>query len=391
MVRNCVKFLVILTLGVSLIACSSKAPQQLASFTAQTFDTSAYQAKVDNFLIIMDASSSEGEIDNGLEKFDIAKAVIDRMNQTIPSVGLNAALRTFGHNPAVSKDLTHLFYEPAKYSSKKMEEALAKITLPGGTSPMGVALFAGIEDIKALPGKSAVFLISDAEKIGADATVAAKKMKETLGANVCIYTILVGNNPDGKILMDKIAQIGGCGSSLNADQILTGAGMANFIENSLLAPIPPIVEEVREIIEVVNTDIDGDGVLNNVDRCPNTPRGAIVDIYGCWSIGNILFDFNKSVIKPTAYPELNSVAMILAENPEMNIILQGFTDSIGTAKYNMGLSLQRAKAVMNYLIHKDINGNRILCEGFGFNNPIAPNDTDEGRALNRRVQIRPVM
>jgi len=392
MVKNLAKLLTIVSLCVLFIGCSTKTPQQLVPFTPQTFDASLYQGRVNNFLIIMDASSSEGEKINGLEKFEIVKAVISRLNQTVPNVGFNAALRTFGHNPAVSKDLTHLFYGPEQYSPEKMAEALSKVTLPGGTSPMAVALLAGIEDLKTMPGTSAVILISDGEKINPDAITAAEQMKETIGANTCIYTILAGNDPAGKELMDKIAQIGGCGSAINAEQVLSGAGMANFVDNSLVALIPPvIVEEIEEVVEAIDMDSDGDGVLNNADRCPNTPKGAIVDIYGCWSIGNILFDFDKSVIKSTAYPELNGVAAILVENPNMNIILQGFTDNIGPAQFNMGLSLRRSKAVMNYLVHKGINGNRILCEGFGLNNPIAPNNTSEGRALNRRVQIRPAM
>jgi OOP family OmpA-OmpF porin len=102
-----------------------------------------------------------------------------------------------------------------------------------------------------------------------------------------------------------------------------------------------------------------------------------------------LFDFNKDVIKAQAYPLLDNVATILEQNPIMSVELQGHCDNVGSADYNMDLSMRRAHAVKNYLIDKGILKNRLATEGFGFTKPVALNGTDTGWALNRRVEIQP--
>jgi OOP family OmpA-OmpF porin len=76
-------------------------------------------------------------------------------------------------------------------------------------------------------------------------------------------------------------------------------------------------------------------------------------------------------------------------NPSLNAQVQGNTDNIGSAEYNMGLSLRRAKSVKAYLVNKGVAASRMTIRGFGFSRPVATNDTDEGRALNRRVELTP--
>ena len=117
--------------------------------------------------------------------------------------------------------------------------------------------------------------------------------------------------------------------------------------------------------------------------------GAHVNAVGCWVLDNVLFDFDKDVIKTGAYPLLDNVATILEKNPTMSVELHGHCDNVGTPAYNMDLSLRRAHAVKNYLIGKGILKNRLATEGFGFNKPVALNGTDTGRSMNRRVEIHP--
>ena len=81
---------------------------------------------------------------------------------------------------------------------------------------------------------------------------------------------------------------------------------------------------------------------------------------------------------------------VLKNNPSLKIRIEGNTDNIGTAKYNMGLSNRRAKSVLEYLVKAGINKNRLSTVGYGFSRPIATNITPEGRALNRRVELTPL-
>ncbi|MCX7909626.1 MAG: OmpA family protein [Ignavibacteria bacterium] len=104
-------------------------------------------------------------------------------------------------------------------------------------------------------------------------------------------------------------------------------------------------------------------------------------------LNNIFFDFDKYELKPESFSELDRVVKILKENPDINIHIEGHTDSIGTEAYNLQLSRRRAEAVRNYLTSKGIPLEKITVFGFGASIPIATNQTEEGRALNRRVEI----
>ena len=137
-------------------------------------------------------------------------------------------------------------------------------------------------------------------------------------------------------------------------------------------------------------DSDGDGVPDHIDRCPETPLVAEVNSVGCWVIKDLHFDFDKSNIKRKYHKSLNKIVSILKKNPFLNVEIQGHTDNKGGKQYNKKLSEQRAKAVARYLIKHGIRSARISYVGYGFDIPIASNKTEEGRSLNRRVQVKPI-
>lgn len=105
------------------------------------------------------------------------------------------------------------------------------------------------------------------------------------------------------------------------------------------------------------------------------------------TLKNIFFDFDKSTLKKESHFELNRVAQFMRENPTVKIMLCGHTDYKGTKEYNMTLSNDRAKAAYDYLVKKGVPPTRLQYKGFGAEQPIADNKTDEGRALNRRTEI----
>lgn len=134
-------------------------------------------------------------------------------------------------------------------------------------------------------------------------------------------------------------------------------------------------------------DSDHDGVPNYLDKCPNTPKGVVVDKNGCPMTYNfdITFDNNSAVIKPQFMDRINKFAEFLKKNPAYKAEIQGYTDSKGSAAYNKKLSEKRAKAVYEALINEGISKDRLTYKGYGEENPVASNDTAEGRAKNRRV------
>ncbi|MEO8823356.1 MAG: OmpA family protein [Ginsengibacter sp.] len=105
---------------------------------------------------------------------------------------------------------------------------------------------------------------------------------------------------------------------------------------------------------------------------------------------NVFFDTKKTELKPESVSELDDVVRLLNENPNMKIQISGYTDNIGTPADNLKLSTGRALSVVNYLLYKSVRKDRLTYKGFGEANPIASNDTEEGRAMNRRTELRVV-
>lgn len=102
---------------------------------------------------------------------------------------------------------------------------------------------------------------------------------------------------------------------------------------------------------------------------------------------NVFFDFNSSQLKPESFGELNKLTRLLQSNPDLRIKIEGHTDNIGNADYNLTLSEERAEAVFSYLLEKGIPETTMQFEGFGATKPLRSNDTEEGRAKNRRTEV----
>jgi OOP family OmpA-OmpF porin len=142
-------------------------------------------------------------------------------------------------------------------------------------------------------------------------------------------------------------------------------------------------------------DSDKDGVKDSVDQCLATPAGAKVDSKGCRimlaedvSIRlNVKFANNSNVVSNEYHQEISKVATFMKQYPDTRVVIEGHTDSRGSANYNQQLSQKRATAVMQYLIDNfSISSARVSSIGKGEETPIADNNTAEGRATNRRVQ-----
>jgi len=140
-------------------------------------------------------------------------------------------------------------------------------------------------------------------------------------------------------------------------------------------------------------DSDGDGVVDRLDECPGTPKGVEVDEVGCpivvvISLDGVNFRTNSADLLDGADIVLDEQAGKLVENATITIEVAGHTDSDGDAGYNQQLSQRRAETVRDYLIGKGVSADRISATGYGESEPIASNATREGKAMNRRVELR---
>lgn len=153
-----------------------------------------------------------------------------------------------------------------------------------------------------------------------------------------------------------------------------------------VAPPPPLPPRA---VPPPPRDTDGDSIVDNIDKCPSTARGEKVDPVGCaYNVHiNVLFETNSATLAGDQHEELGRLVAAMNSTPTLSAIIEGHTDSAGTAEHNQDLSERRAGTVAGYLVGRGINANRLQTKGFGELRPIADNTTAEGRAQNRRVVL----
>ncbi len=481
--RHTIRVLFLVLFGMALTGCATAPPfSSQPPFTPQTFNLASYQAKVDNVFVILDASASMRTWYGGSNRLAVAKEVVSRMNQTMPDMDLQGALRTFGHSLSVSAEDTALMYGPAAYSKTGMQAGLDKVTGADGSSPMEQAIDAANADLRGTSGKSALIILSDGEDMGKGPLAAATRLKEQYGDRLCIYTIYVGSTPDQVLFMRQLAQTSECGYATDADKLATSTAMHAFVEDVFLSkrmdddhdgvyndldncPDTPQGVNVDQNGCALDSDKDGvadnrdncpdtpqgvsvdqsgcaldsdkDGVADNRDNCPDTPQGVNVDQNGCaldsdgdgvadyrdncpdtppgksvdtqgcpeslatqsgakmtesgtWLIEDIKFDTSSANIKSGSYAVMAEIAAVLKQNPDLKVEVQGHTDSAGSLALNNTLSVDRANAVRDSLIDQGVDPNQLTAEGYGPSRPLVTNDTAQGRASNRRVELKPL-
>lgn len=140
-------------------------------------------------------------------------------------------------------------------------------------------------------------------------------------------------------------------------------------------------------------DSDGDGVVDSADKCPGTPAGAKVLANGCEvpkvvKLEGVNFTSGTANFVAGANESLDKAVQALKDNPTISVEIAGHTDSQGDGEMNRKLSQQRANAVQSYFVSNGIEASRLTAKGYGEDEPAASNDTNEGRAANRRVELR---
>jgi OmpA-OmpF porin, OOP family len=158
-------------------------------------------------------------------------------------------------------------------------------------------------------------------------------------------------------------------------------------------PPPPPTEDPPPPPPEECVDADGDGVCDDRDNCLNSTPGAMVDRNGCEvaeviDLRGVNFDFDKCNLRPDAVEILNNAVGVLKSN-ELRVSVEGHTDAVGTDAYNQTLSECRAKVVYDYLLDNGVESGKVTGHvGFGESQPIDTNETAEGRARNRRTELK---
>jgi OOP family OmpA-OmpF porin len=340
--------------------------------------------KIQGFEILTDLSSSMRRLSacpGGLVKQEAVNTLLRKMNHRIPSQPYMAALRVFGYKQAWTRsDYTTLYFGPATYDRAAMEGAIGRLFAADSISPFGFALTSSENELAFMNNPKVVLMFADFEETtdsGAPVDK-AKAIRRKYGDETKIYTFYITRRTTAERLASNIAKAGG-GNDYNICDVLMSEASFESMMNDIFGPadLPPC------------KDSDGDGVCDERDVCPATPGGAPVDERGCWIAAySQFFDFDKAEVKSEFQPRLKYAAELILRNPKMGqIIIAGHTDGKGTDDYNMDLGRRRAEAVKELLVKFGAPADRLVVESYGKSRPIATNDTEEGRAKNRRVEF----
>lgn len=334
---------------------------------------------VEDNVLIFDAS---GSIDRPLG-FPEEKAVMRSFVDGMPPGTYRVALRVLG-----GREDEQLHLEP--FDRFDLRRRAKELSWTGRETPLARLFDEYRETLQDRTGRAAFVVMSDGvptrygKYIGIEETLeAARQLVARHPGETCLHTVQVGSDPRGPELLRAVAELEACGSFRHLDALDGAEALHAFQQAVYNGPAPPPPAPRPRPI----TDLDHDGVDDRFDRCAKTPIGARVDDRGCWVIEDYVFETDSARIRDEHEAALRSVHDVLQRNPGLRIRLDGHTDDTGTPEYNFSLAERRARAVRDHLAGQGIDADRMEIRGFGATRPIAPNDTQEGRRLNRRVEL----
>lgn len=306
----------------------------------------------DNFIILYDSSSSMKAKSGDQMRLDIERQILTEKNSTLPALDWQAGIYTF--TPGFGKEAFKSYLPMQTYDKGAFTSTIETLpSKPSGTTLLQNGLVSLDPILAKLQGETVVFLFTDGQftpNRGLPAPgVIAKQLAEKY--KVCFYVIDTDDDTNGDKAVNAVASANDCGKVIQFSKLL---GHPEWLTNPLF-----MVKEGE------------------------MPKAQVVGT----SVNNVLFDFDKDVVKPENYVALNELAILLQENPKAHVTLAGHTDSVGSEEYNLKLSQRRAANVRAYLVEKGgIDNKRITLSWFGKAKPTNSNDTEEGRAKNRRVE-----
>ncbi|MEN8808251.1 MAG: OmpA family protein [Desulfobacterales bacterium] len=315
--------------------------------------------QADNFIVLFDTSRSMAETypASGGQKVEAAREILRQQNAILPDLGWNAGLYTF----TPWKE----YYAMAPYDKPTYTQAVDSLPTTrsaGGVVQQTTPLAEGIDKLNPilakLSGRTAVFIFTD----GTFQRVAPKRLwpmdaARTVVENhdVCLYFISSATSGKPQKLLEDMAALNACSRVIPFDDVyrnpVYGAGFLY------------VVDSTKEIVTATETRIAG------------------------VKMPNVHFEFGKYDVLPEYHQELGKLADFLKKNPKSDVVMAGFTDSVGTEEYNLPLSQRRVESVANFLKQMGVSADQMALLWYGKTNPIASNSTPEGRAKNRRVEI----
>jgi OOP family OmpA-OmpF porin len=316
--------------------------------------------RVDNFVILIDQSGSmfmEHKARKEL-KAALVKKMLLSINQRIPELGYTAAIQGFYPQATLIGPQTYsrLFFE------QEIQKLPEKGKIFGNLTPLGTEMEALDKVMGGFYGKTSVIIVSDGEANEGEDPYKAAKFLHNEYTNICFDVISLADSPEGEATLRKINSLGTCTFANGEELISDVVAIESFLSKVLYMEVEDVASEEMKVQEVAPNII---------------------------TVGGGYFGFNSAEINEAAWTAIaNVVIEKVGQNPGSRLVIEGHTDSTGASDYNQNLSERRAQAVKDFFVSKGIPSASMSTVGYGETMPRVSNTTPEGRAVNRRVDIR---
>ena len=217
-----------------LQGCASS--NQSMTFEPGALDAEKFVPKVDQFVVIADGSLSMADRSNGQRKLTISEDLLSSLNQTIPSLGYDGGLRTFGRGLCKSKGKTVSIVEVADYLSSAYGDGVARYQCANGNSPLDLAMEAAGTDLSNKQLPTAIVIVSDGLHMGKKEIAAAESLKAAFGDAITLYAVQIGSSASGRKLLEQVVAAGGKGYVKSDFDLVSSAGDGSLRDRRLSLP-----------------------------------------------------------------------------------------------------------------------------------------------------------
>lgn len=305
---------------------------------------------LDQLIVLVDVTGSMSGT-----KFRNERELLDAFTAAMPEGPYEAGINSF--SGVSSEEWVGCGLTP--YVRAQFEYCEQQVVLLGSLTPLSTAIHMLTHEMRGKHGNGALLVFSDGIVRNDSAVMrACEAMQAAHHGNLCIYTVQIGTNAAGGELLQAMSASTGCGKMWNGIDLSSN----------------PAIEDM------VRTIFFGERPVAAAPAAPAPAARREITL-----LGDVLFDFDKDILKPEGKLEVNKVIALLNEYPDRSIEITGHTCDLGSDAYNMDLSQRRANSVREYSVSQGIQPDRITTRAYGETTPAVPNTSEENRKLNRRI------
>ena len=389
-----------------LVFVSSGCATSLTTFEPYDFheelQKKTFEKKIDQLVIILDASISMTEPYMGQEKFKTAILTLHHINAALSEIRIPVGFHVLGTGVCHFCEKSQALFHISPYQKSRLNfNQLQKIN-PGGETPLSNALIDVRQNFQTSKGKTGLIVISDFEMNDNSIINAFQSLINESDSLLSICCITVGIPQRSIELSRTLSQLKNNIQCLHADQLLSHKGLKGFVEHFFLQPvydqdmdgIPDKNDRCENTLSGawVNAngcpkDSDNDTVFDGLDNCNNTYPGAMVDNKGCWQLPVLFYERNQFYMTRKQEKSLKSFVKILEKN-HICIEIQGHADKSGSKQENQDVSFKRAQSVMAYFLSMGLRHYQMQIKTFGASIPMNHQHAQHKNATQRRVTFK---